>query len=66
MNQINQLIVNLETAMEEYWEAIDNNESPDDSVYYIANELIDLGVGGILIPTMQGRLKWFSLEDMAF
>lgn len=66
--ELKTLINNLEQAMENHWDAIANCEfrGTEENVFYAAQEIEALGIGGVLIPTMQGQLKWFSLEEMVF
>ena len=65
-----QLILKLEQAMDEHWDDMANAgysvNGAYDMIYDIASELQDMGVGAVLIPTMQGRLKWFDLDGMEF
>ncbi len=66
MKKLNSLIAQMEEAMEQGWDDYANGITPGDEVYFIADEIKELGIGSVRIPTMQGRLKWFDLEEMTF
>ena len=63
---INKLIVQIEAVMKEAYVAQANWETPSDEIYYLAEETLEQGIGAVLVPTMQGKLKWLCLETLTF
>lgn len=66
MKQLNDLIKQLEEAMEEGWTNQANGERTSDDVYFIIGELESLGVGKVYVPMINGRMGWLNLEDQSF
>lgn len=66
MKQLNSLLIQLEEAMEEGWTAYENGETPSDETYLILDELVELGIGKVLVPTQNGRLAWLNVETRQF
>lgn len=63
---INALINRLEIEMDEGWTAYANGESTSDEVYHTIDELKEMGLGAVLVPTQRGNLKWLCLESLSF
>lgn len=66
--EANELIEQLQNALEEHWDALANCEpSPTYEVIYdLGNELESLGLGKVLLSSMIGRKAWLTLATMQF